>query len=1333
MTARWTQARVRTIAGLASAASILGMAFAAPAAADQQPTVNVNDVTISEGDSGTTSAVFTISLTQPSPNRTTVAYSTSDSTARAPGDFASTAGQLVFAPGSTSKTLAIDVTGDTRYEGDETFYLNVSSPSGALVPDGSGVATIVDDDPRPYLAVGDTSVVEGDSGTVDATFPITLDRASANPVRVRYVTTGGSAGGADYQYTRGTLTFAAGQTSATVTVPVIGDTLDEGNSEYFQLDLSAPHGAQIFGNDGVATIYDDDSTTLLSVTDAGAVEGNTGTTNMTFKVTLSDPSPNTVTAYYYTSDGTATAADYTAKYGTLSFAPGQVSKQVAVPIIGDTVDEGTAEYMFLGVQNVSGATVYDGSAYGEIVDDDPALSAVSFLTVDTASAKEGDTGNTTATFKVLLQPVSASTVTVNYSTSPSSATAGVDYTTTNGTLTIPAGTTSMNVTVPVRGDNLIEGNEQFLLSLSGATNATIDDGSAYGEIVDDDVAPVASISDATVMEGDTGTTGDAAFEISLSEASPVTASVVYTTNNWSAQAPGDYVSVTGTAVFQPGETSKVVHVTTVGDTLDENDEQFYVYLSSPSNATVTDNYGYAVIVDDDRNPSLSIDDPSIYEGTTGSTQAAFTVTMSAPSANQVTVNYTTGNGSAVAPDDYTAISGTLTFAPGQTSATVPVTVQSDTLDENSEYLYLYLSSALNATVPDSYGYLYILDDDTRPGISVDDVSTVEPDTGTAAATFHVSLSAASPNVVTVNYATGDGSAAAPGDYISSSNTLTFNPGETVKTVQVQIVGNTLHENNEYYYLYLSSPTMASLIDSYGYGTIFDQDPQPYLSVDETGIVEGNSGSKNSTFTVSLQPASPNTVTVAYSTFDGSATASGGDYVSTSGALSFAPGETSKTVTVAVPGDTVDENNEYFGLSLTAPTNADILDGTGYVTIFDNDPSGSGSILSVNDTTVLEPDTGTTNATFKITLQPAATTQVTVNYSTANGSAVGDADFVPQAGTLTFAPGQTSATVAVPVNGDTLNEGEERFTLSLFSVTGGASFGESSAWGVVLDNDHSPVITIGDATVNEGSTGTVDAAFTVKLTEPSPQPVYVDWDTGDSSAVAPGDYQDDGGTLTFAPGQTSKVVHVTVNGDDLVEGDEQFYVDLSGLIGASYGQQTGRGWILDSDAYAVLGGVTNGAGVGVNATTITLSGNSLPDATTTTASGGLFAFDNIPDGQYTLKASAPNRVFAPASYTVDVRGGSLTGYTFISLTKPSVSGRIVDAAGNPVPGVTVTRSGGGQPDATVTTNGMGYYGFSQVPVGSYTIKPTKTGATFNPVSKSVTVAATSAITANFTKH
>ena len=1328
----------RRVAAATVAARLAAAAFAAPARADQAPTVAVGDVTVTETDSGTTAAVFTVTLSRAVPNKTTVTYSTSDSSARAPGDYAPTSGQFVLAAGATTRTVSVDVVGDTRYEGDESFSLTIGSPN-AGVADSQGVATIVDDDPRPYVSVGNATVTEGNTGTTTATFPVTLDRPSAQPVRVRYATSDGSAvagdaGGApaDYAYTRGTLTIPAGQTAGEVAVPVTGDTYDEGSSEYFYLGLSAPAGAIVFGNAAVGTIVDDEGTPLMSVLDSAVVEGNSGSTTMTFTVTLSAASPRTVTAFYGTGDGTAVAADYTPRSGSVVFTPGQTSRTITVPVTGDTADEGNAEYLNLYLGDVSGAALVDGSAYGEIVDDDPTLSAASFLTVDTASVVEPDTGQVNETFTVRLQPASAATVTVNYSTANGNAEAGADYTTTNGTLTFAPGTTSRTVTVPVRGDDLMEADETFNFTLASAVNAGIDDGFAYGYILNDDVAPVVTAGDVTVAEGDTGTTGDAAVEISLSAPTTVTASVVYTTGNSSAAAPGDYTQVNGTAVFQPGQSSVTVHVPVVGDTIDENDEGFYVYLSSPVNVLVPDNYGVVVITDDDRNPGISIDDPSVFEGTGGPSAVVFTVSLGAAGPNLVTVNYGTGTGSAGDPSDYTTTNGTLSFAPGETSKTVSVPVVSDSLDENSEYFYLYLGSPGNAYLVESYGVATVLDDDSAPLISIGEGAVQEPESGTAAMNFPVTLSAPSLNTVTVNYGTSDGNATAPGDYVATNGTLTFSPGQTTKTIAVAVVGDTVTEANEYISIYLNSATNAGLRDSSTYGTIWDTDWQHYLTVTDIGVNEGNSATRNASFTVYLNPPSVNTVTVSYGTADGSATAGGNDYTTTTGTLTFAAGQTSKTVAVPIVGDTVDENDEYFSMSLASPVNAALADGSAYATIFDDDPTGGGSILSIDDDIVVEGDSGTTDLVFPVTVTPAPTAPVTVNYRTSNSGAVSDNDYAAQVGVVSFAAGQTSASITVKVNGDTYDENDEAVRVDLFTPRGPATLGDSGTYGTILDDDRSPLVSIGDVSVAEGSTGTSDALFTVRLSQASTQPVQVDWDTRDGSAVAPGDYRDNGGTLSFAPGQTSKTVRVPVNGDDLVEGDEVFYVDLSSYVGGyrASSEQTGVATIGDSDAFALMGSVTLPSGAGVGGTTLRLTGNQQPAASATSAANGSFAFDDVPDGRYTLTPTATGRVFAPTTYTVDVTGGSITGLTFLSLTAPSISGRVTDADGQPLPGVTVTRKGNGQPDASATTNGAGWYGFPANAAGSYTVRPT--GAGFTPVQRTVAQTATNNVTANFAK-
>jgi hypothetical protein len=138
--------------------------------------------------------------------------------------------------------------------------------------------------------------------------------------------------------------------------------------------------------------------------------------------------------------------------------------------------------------------------------------------------------------------------------------------------------------------------------------------------------------------------------------------VNFATANNTALAPGDYTATSGTLTFAAGETTKTVTVPVVGDLLDEANEAFFVNLSSATNATIADNQGVGTITDDDAAPSLAINDVTVTEGNAGTTNATFTVTLSAASGQPVTVNFATANNTALAPGDYTAASGTLTFA-----------------------------------------------------------------------------------------------------------------------------------------------------------------------------------------------------------------------------------------------------------------------------------------------------------------------------------------------------------------------------------------------------------------------------------------------------------------------------------------------------------------------------------------------------------------------------------------------------------------------------------------------------------------------------------------------
>jgi hypothetical protein len=553
------------------------------------------------------------------------------------------------------------------------------------------------------------------------------------------------------------------------------------------------------------------------------------------------------------------------------------------------------------------------------------------LTIDDVTAAEGDSGTTPFVFTVTLSPSSGATVTVNFATANGSAAAPSDFTATSGTLTFNPGETTKTITVDVNGDTTYEGDETFLVSLSGATNATIGDAVGVGIITNDDVR--VSIGDATVIEGDSGPV-PMVFDVTLSgPKNNLTITVDYATANGSAVAPGDYTAASGTVTFLPGETAKTVTVYAQGDTIYEGTETFSVNLSNAVNSSIFDGFGLGSITDDD--VRVSIGDATVIEGDSGPVPMVFDVTLSGPKNNlTITVDYATANGSAVAPGDYTATSGTVTFLPGETAKTVTVYAQGDTIYEGTDTFSVSLSNVVNGSIFDGTGLGLITDDDVR--VSIGDVTMDEGNSGTTPFIFPVTLSGPKNNLtLTVDYATANGSAVAPGDYTAASGTVTFLPGETAKTVTVQVVGDLALEGNETFTVNLSNPVNCSLGDSQGLGVIDNDDVAGALSIDDLSLPEGDAGTTPFDFTVNLSAPSVSTVSVHFATADGTAVA-GQDYAAASGTVSFAPGETSKVVTVSVFGDTMMECTETFFVNLSSPSGAAIADGQAIGTIQDDD-------------------------------------------------------------------------------------------------------------------------------------------------------------------------------------------------------------------------------------------------------------------------------------------------------------------------------------------------------------------------------------------------------------
>ena len=230
---------------------------------------------------------------------------------------------------------------------------------------------------------------------------------------------------------------------------------------------------------------------------------------------------------------------------------------------------------------------------------------------------------------------------------------------------------------------------------------------------------------------------------------------------------------------------------------------------------------------------------------------------------------------------------------------------------------------------------------------------------------------------------------------------------------------------------------------------------------------------------------------------------------------------------------------------------------------DSGPAG-GVTLSVADVALDEGNVGTTGLTFTVTLSAPAAAVVTVDYATTAGSASAGADYSTVTGTLTFPAGSTSQSLTVAVIGDVLDESDETFTLALANVTGNATPRAVSAIGTIRDNDPTPALTIGDAQRAEGNTGTAPLAFNVILSAASGRTVTAAYATTAGSASAGSDFAATSGTVTFNPGQTSRQISVTVNGDSTVEADETFTVTLSAPTNTTLADASATGTIANDD-------------------------------------------------------------------------------------------------------------------------------------------------------------------------
>lgn len=846
----------------------------------------------------------------------------------------------------------------------------------------------------PYMRVDDITVNEGDY----ATFSLSVDRPIGTSVAISYNTVQGTAThNVDYIYTFGSVTFGPNDLSKTIVVPTVGDAIDD-SGEQFELSIFSQVSSStltIADNRGQATLVDvPNPSPGMRIDDISVTEGNAGATTGTFTVTLSIPSQNTVTVDYATANNSAIAPDdYITTSGSLTFLPGETSKTIDVQVIGDTIYEntGAAQQFRVNLSNLVNGTMLDGVGTCSIIEDELKPSIV----VDDTTVIEGNSGNTTATVTIRMSGPTDGNILLNYGTSNGTAQFDADYQTKSSQVWLTPGQTTQTVSFNVFGDIFTEGNEtvNFAISQQQSTYATITDPNAVVTIVDDDPTSgtMAVTSRSAAYGEDTGPNGvfDALYLNNFSivirrvtgledramyefDVSPIIESDVtwvafefgtssYTSNSGPVEVYGfvgdgivQLSDATQTAyllgTYQPnslGRKSIVLNREMVlalaansnylglrlqgAASAPHVNTSVYAHGAGPSNAPALVFHTDPPIV-----PQVSVNDGSALEGnpSEANTSITFTVSLDQPTTVPVSVAYSTADGTASSATDYDAASGTLTFAPGETSRTVTVNLNRDIAYEADETFALNLLSPNGVTIADGQGIGTIRNDDTPPTISATAASVQEGNAGTTAMTFTVTLSTPSGLPVSVNYTTQDDTATAGSDYSSTSGTVTVAPGQTQATFTIDVAGDASRELDERFFVNFSNPVYGTLGTTQVTGTIVNDDDIPSISVDSPSAAEGDVGSTNLAFTVTLSTPSTDPISVDYATANGSANSQ--DYASTSGTLTFAPGETSKTIEVAVTGETDLEADETLTLTLSNAVNATIGTGIGTGTIVNDD-------------------------------------------------------------------------------------------------------------------------------------------------------------------------------------------------------------------------------------------------------------------------------------------------------------------------------------------------------------------------------------------------------------
>ena len=946
------------------------------------------------------------------------------------------------------KRVSIRTVDDSLVEGTEDFRIRLSKTSDdAYVTFNASqfdVRILDNDAPAVSIAADADRIEEGENVTFTLTRPA-ANSTEALPVTLSIVES------AEYIDRSGgfvvptTLTFAAGESTVAATVPTQDDRVADGDGTI--VATLQPGGGYSYTAEGRSASVDVfEGLPELTLTGVTVRENRSGSV----AVSLSQASDEAVSFSWTTADGQGDRAaiggasagsgiDYRSGSGTVEIDAGDTSAAIAVRTFNDDIDE-PDETFRVELSNIEGASVATPRATVSIRDaDDPPQIKVENGTcpnlddpADTdTTCTEGDDGH--MNFDVWLrvdgdQGASGKEVSVDwaardYAASANTGTAGKaragsDYVAGSGTLTFAPGVGRLTVQVELLDDEIGENTERFSFRLRDLVNVEQYDSFAYGEILDDGdtgteepdtETPTLSVDDVSVAEG----AGTARVQVKMSRAASHDVSFDYATADGTAGSPADYTAAAGTATVTAGALSVLIDIPVTQDQIYETDETFTVALANPTEAALdSDPSATVTILDDDRRPSLSVRDASAGEE---SGPLRFTVERTGASTVAVSAQWATADGTAESPADYTGATGTVTIGPGDTTATVSVTLVADAVDESDETMGVALSSPVDATIGRGTATGTILDNDeagggATPRLVVSPTALIVDEGDSAGESYTVKLASAPSGNVAVTVSGDSGS-----DLTVSPAALEFTTGnwETAQTVTVTAGHDDDHTND--------TATLTNTAAGGGYSgaspvavavTVADDD-RPALVISPTSVTvdegdtSGASAGKSYTVRLATQPSANVAVTIT-----GTA---GTDVSLDTSSMTFTSDtwNTPQVVRVTAGHDDDADDDEVTLVHTAAGGGYTSVRGTVAVTV-DDDDTARGAGLLIDPTSVEMPEGGGSTYTVRLATEPTEDVTVTITGTDADLTVL---SVRPMVLTFTAADWDTPRTVALGAGTD----------------------------------------------------------------------------------------------------------------------------------------------------------------------------------------------------------------------------------------------------------------------------------------------------------------------------